>query len=190
MTHKTESRIACIGWGSLIGNPGCLKTLGQWNCDGPTLSVEFARESSDGRVTLVICPIAKPVPTRWILLNQHDVQEARLNLGLREYSKATPKWVNESIGFWDRGKAKQYGLESETIAAWGAAQELDGVVWTNLQYGFRASRGTMPSCDEVLSHLCSLEGAALDSARDYVRNAPVEVETAYRRQIAEQLGWG
>lgn len=190
MTEKAERRIACIGWGSLIGNPGCLVTLGTWTNDGPQLPVEFARESADGRITLVICPTATRVPTHWILLNQPDIQAAKENLGFREYAKATPEWISKSIGFWDREEATQYGMESETIAAWGAAQGLDGVVWTNLPCGFKASRGTMPSGEEVLGHLLRLDTAAQGKAEAYVRNAPAEVDTAYRREITAHFGWG
>jgi len=189
MTKKTERKIACIGWGSLIEHPGCLATLGTWVADGPRLPVEFARESNDGRITLVICPTVERVPTRWILLNQPDVQAAAENLGYREYAEATPKWISRSIGWWDREAAKQYGAESETIAAWATAQGLDGVVWTNLPCGFKASRGQMPSGDDVLMHLRGLDAAALEKAKDYVRAAPVEVDTAYRRRIAAHFGW-
>ncbi|MFL6959446.1 hypothetical protein ACJ7C5_16900 [Nocardiopsis yanglingensis] len=190
MTDKAELRIACIGWGSLIGTPGCLMTLGSWINDGPLLPVEFARESADGHITLVICPTAARVPTRWILLNQPDVQSAVRNLGYREYPKAAPKWISESIGFWDRESDTQYGMEADAIAAWGLAQGLDGVVWTNLPCGFKAGRGVLPSIDDVLAHLRRLDETALRKAENYVRNAPAEVDTIYRRQLVEHFGWG
>lgn len=189
MTGKKQRRIACIGWGSLIEHPGCLTTLGAWLADGPSLPVEFARESNDGRITLVICPQAARVPTRWVLLNQTDVLAAAENLGRREYAEATPKWISRSIGWWDHSTAEQYGAESDTIATWATERELDGVVWTNLPCGFKSSRGQMPSGEDVLTHLRSLDASALERAKDYVRTAPVEVDTAYRRQIAAHFGW-
>jgi hypothetical protein len=189
MTEKTQRRIACLGWGSLIERSGCLATLGAWLTDGPRLPVEFARESNDGRITLVICPPVARVPTQWILLNHTDVQAAAENLGRREYAEATPKWTTQSIGWWDREAAKHYGMESKTIAAWAAEHQLDGVVWTNLPCGFKGSRGRMPSGDEVLAHLRGLDAAALDKAKEYVRTAPAEVDTAYRRRIAAHFGW-
>ena len=153
------------------------------------MPVEFARESNDGRLTLVICPAVARVPTRWILLNQPDVQAAAENLGYREYAEASPKWISQSIGWWDREAAKHYGTESETIAAWATAQGLGGVVWTNLPCGFKVSRGQMPSGDDVLTHLRGLDEAALERAKNYVRTAPAEVDTVYRRQIAAHFGW-
>lgn len=49
-------RIVIPGWGSLIWNPGNLAMTGEWQPDGPMLPVEFARVSTDGRLTLVIAP--------------------------------------------------------------------------------------------------------------------------------------
>lgn len=40
-------KIVVLGWGSLIWNPGDLKINSEWQKDGPTLPIEFARVSSD-----------------------------------------------------------------------------------------------------------------------------------------------
>lgn len=48
-------KIACLGWGSLIWNPGDLKIKTEdWFSGGPILPIEFVRISTDKRVTLVI----------------------------------------------------------------------------------------------------------------------------------------
>ena len=49
--------IVCLGWGFLIWRPGDLP-VGDWRDDGPELKVEFVRESTDHRLTLVLDPDA------------------------------------------------------------------------------------------------------------------------------------
>lgn len=68
-------RIACLGWGSLIWNPKDLPIVNrnpeQWFTSGPVLPIEFARESRDKRITLVIIPEEKCksyVQTLWNIM--------------------------------------------------------------------------------------------------------------------------
>jgi len=53
--------IACIGWGRLIWDRRNLDADGRWRADGPTLPVKFARQSSEGRVTLVLVRGFEPI---------------------------------------------------------------------------------------------------------------------------------
>ena len=64
MPHKTLM-IGTVGWGSLIWDSRGLPTRGVWFDDGPLLPIEFARESSNGRITLVICDISYRVRACW-----------------------------------------------------------------------------------------------------------------------------
>lgn len=185
--------IACIGWGSLVWDPRTLPCAEEWRNDGPLLPVEFARESGDKpetrRITLVICDGAQPVPTCWTQLRADIIDDARKALAVREYERASRQWTEKYIGFCDLQTGAQSGREAATIAAWAAAAGLRGAVWTDLPCGFRDKRKTMPSMDEVIAYLSSLDGPARDGAEEYVRRAPAQVATRYRQQIVEALGW-
>lgn len=179
-------RIACLGWGSLTWNPGTLPVAGQWQPGGPLLPVEFARESSNGRITLVICDGVASVPTQWALLNVDDVQAAISALAERE---GIIKRVDTDIGLIDARTGRSYGACASEVESWSLAHGLAGVVWTNLPCGFRRSRSVMPSGEDVLAHLRGLDAKAQETAREYVERTPREVDTTYRRLIAESLGW-
>lgn len=188
MTETTHA-IACIGWGSLVHSPGSLPCNDDWRFDGPMLPVEFARESADGRITLVICPDAPRVQTCWIPLNVSSIEAGRHALGLREYPAAGAKWIQANIGFSNRSVGTSFGLEAGTISKWVEALGLKGAVWTNLPCKFNQVSGTLPSAEQVIDYLRSLQGGKRDAAEAYVRNAPAQIDTPYRRLIAQELGW-
>jgi hypothetical protein len=184
-------KIACIGWGSLIWKPESLPLAGEWREGGPALPVEFARQSENKRITLVICPNRSRVPTRWAELDVPDVITARRALGLREWDRApkNPRWIEENIGFWEQETGASHGMEAAAIAAWAGTKRLDGVVWTNLPAKFNGVIGTLPTADEVVESLRSLDGKRRDLAEEYVRRAPRELDTAYRKRIEQEFGW-
>ncbi len=76
--------IACLGWGSLIWDPRELPVLRTWFEDGPLLPIEFARESDDGRITLVLAEDQPLVRSRWALMNVADRAAAREAVRRRE----------------------------------------------------------------------------------------------------------
>jgi hypothetical protein len=189
MDDGNDKAIACIGWGSLVHSPGHLPIRGEWRYDGPFLPLEFARESGGKRITLVLCPGMPRVRTCWILLDVPGIEIAKQNLGLREYRDATPKWIRENIGYWDRATGTTFGLEAETIAAWAKELGLTGVVWTDLPCKFNHTNGVMPTAEQVIAYLRALDGEDRQKAEEYIRKAPAQIDTAYRRLIAQELDW-
>ena len=178
--------IACIGWGSLIWGRRNLDVDGRWRADGPALPVEFARQSSDRRITLVIVQGFASVPTLWSVFNTRDLAEARESLRQREgvpHSRA-----GDLIADWHRGE-NPVSEPAATISAWAAAKGLDAAVWTNLGSKFDGTDGRTPIETEVVAYLQALEGEVRAAAEEYVRRAPRQINTAYRRAIERVLGW-
>lgn len=92
--------IAILAWGSLIWQPKDLLFYTEfgWKEDGPILPIEFARISKDGRLTLVITENGTFVPTSYTLSKHETLDEAILNLAVREGSG------RRSIGSYDKTK--------------------------------------------------------------------------------------
>lgn len=153
---------------------------------GPLLSVEFARQSNNGRITLVLAQRSEPVPTLWSLFRTRDLAQARESLRVCEHIPR-PR-AADLIAHWRRGEDR--GSETDAIiSAWAANRELEAVVWTNLAPKFAGTDGRMPTETEVIAYLRALAGEARQRAEEYVRRAPRQIDTAYRRAIEITLGW-
>lgn len=179
-------KIACLGWGALIWDTGSLPIQGDWNTDGPLLPIEFARESEDGRITLVISPVETHVTTLWASMSTSDIITARQALAKRE--KIPDRYIQTSIGFWER-KGSSHGKCSEAIARWANQKNIDAVVWTNLTFGFKNRRDVMPTFEQVAEHLDSLDSEARSAAEKYVRKAPMQIDTPFRRNFQKLFCW-
>lgn len=176
-------RIACIGWGSLVWKPGVLHCAGPWQMGGPSLPIEFARTSQDGRLTMVLLDGAPLVPTRFVELSYATAEQAQEALAGREGSGV------ESIGLWP-GPEPKYPVGATAIAEWAAAGGFDAVVWTALRPKFRGVFEQVPeNADDVLSYLRELDEETMARAREYVSKAPPELRTPYRAVIEAELGW-
>lgn len=179
-------KIACLGWGSLIWNPGNLQVKKQWCTDGPVLPVEFARQSNNGRLTLVITPEAIPVPTLWSLMTTKDLDIARESL--REREGIGPKSAGRFIGLVVAGLPAPADAVSQSVASWMYEQQLDAVLWTHLPPKFNGRR-IAPTVTEALHYLSTLEGEQASAAVEYIRRAPAQIATRYRTAIEAELGW-
>jgi hypothetical protein len=177
--------IVCLGWGSLIWCQKALPVRGEWQIDGPLLPIEFARESQDKRITLVVCNGVPPSRSLWVELNVPSLGLAKEVLAKREGVK--PENIRHSIGCWSPDASSNHPCREE-IGLWAASRGLEGVVWTALKPRIREEYRT-PTEQEVVSHLAGLAGAKRDWSEEYIRLAPRQIITPYRTAIEQALGW-
>jgi hypothetical protein len=180
-------KIAILGWGSLIWDPGQLPYKGSWLTGGPQLQIEFSRVSNDGRLTLVIdLNDGESVPTRYVKSTRTTLAEAIDDLRAREGSPAS------MIGFVDlfnntRSKT-QYPLHADVfddVADWCKNATFDAVVWTALPPNFQDKIGQTFSVNNAITYLQGLQQPSQQTALDYIKNAPTEVDTPVRRKVTE-----
>ncbi len=179
--------IACLAWGSLVWDPRELPVRGTWFSDGPFLPIEFARESDDGRITLVVVPETFPlVRSLWATLSVGTLGEAREALRKREC--VLEKNAAAHIGHWERGQAGERTGIGLRIEQWALGLGLDAAVWTSLPPKF-ANAENLPTAEDVVQHLQNLPHEKRKNAERYVRMTPRQIDTEYRRAIERELGW-
>jgi len=181
-----------LGWGSLIWQPanchGELKVEAPWHEDGPDLPVEFARISSDGRLTLVLLPgHPHALPVLWARSCFGDALEAAANLAERE----TGAPLRTIHGVCANGRtlgAPEAGIVT-TVRAWMAQRPLDAVIWTGLTPGSRWTElgwaGFTP--DAAVAYVSGLRGGTRRRAEDYLRRAPAQIDTPLRGRLLAAL---
>ncbi len=178
-SRSAEPVIACLGWGSLVWDPRDLPIRRGWFADGPLVKVEFLRQSRGGRITLVLDSSASPVRSLWAVLDTADLDVAKEALRSREGCKSA------DIGTWSRGSGEPQNIAA--LPRWAVARRIDAVVWTALPAKF--ARGGAPTSDQVVDYLRALSGDERVAAEAYVRRAPKQIDTPYRRRIEVELGW-
>ncbi|WP_326891535.1 hypothetical protein U8Q06_09985 [Rhizobium beringeri] len=163
-------------------NPGELPLRSEWFEDGPSIRVEFVRQSGKehGRITLVILPTADVVTSLWAEMDCDDPEAAKELLRLRE-----GKPHRHHIGLWRAGRPEPGSLPG--LSDWAAAQDIDAVIWTDLPPKFQGEEGRIPSVEEVIAYLQELPTDPRATAIEYIRGAPTQIDTAYRRELGRLL---
>ena len=188
------TRVAILGWGSLLWNPGTLRSERRWRSDGPWLPVEFARISNlkekNGRppyLSLVIFPHAGLVRTYWDVSLVGEIAEACLDLKSREGCGI------EHIAYLTRDDAAWSSTTpglGERIRDWldRKKNDVDAVIWTNLAW--KLPGVATFTVEEGMRWLRVLREAKKDNAaEEYIRRAPPQTDTCLRRQAKEEFGW-
>ena len=206
-------KIVCLGWGSLVwrldglpverfsgpsrppwarGAKDC-EDIGDWQCDGPTVRVEFMRRSSKDRVTLVLHEQGTPVTSFWARMTVHVREKAKEYLAVREGTRCRPRsnptpTPTAGIDHWSSGEPDPKKIPS--LGSWAASRDIDHVIWTALESKFEGFKdGEAPPVERVVNYLKELSEKGKDkAARDYVRYTPPQINTAYRQRIVDCLG--
>lgn len=176
--------IACLAWGSLVWDPRGLPVQGRWFDDGPLVRVEFARESSDRRLTLVIVPTGPEVRSLWAPFTVSTAADARDALAKRE---GVEKNLDKHIGVWSSMEPND--SDPPSISAWARGLRLDAVVWAALPPRFEGKDGRLPTEEEAVAYLRRLPREARRHAERYIRRTPRQIDTPYRRRFEHEFGW-
>jgi hypothetical protein len=174
-------RIACLAWGSLVWNPGDLQIGSSWFDDGPLIPVEFARQSGGHRITLVIGRDFQPVTSLWAWMRTASLSLAIEDLRAREGT------VAKRIGVWEIGLHSPELIPD--LSNWAENKGADAVIWTALPPKFQDVDNRVPTIEEVITYLHSLDLEKKKIAEEYIRNAPKQIETRYRKQMEMHFGW-
>jgi len=175
-------RIAIIGWGSLVWAPDDLAIKYPFQPTDLCLNLEFARRSSDGRLTLVLDPeIGVSCQVHATCYDGDNLNEAIRNLRLREGVR-TKEWIGFVNLKSGARRTEAFDFDPENglaIEAWGRRHNCDAVIWTALRSNF--PRPYTP--DAAIRHLQALWPHELHKALDYVRNTPPQLKTPVRSAI-------
>lgn len=107
---------------------------------------------------------------------------------LRKRERIVKKNMETQIGYWERGQTGERSITELRIERWALNLNLEAVVWTNLAPKFH-EQDRVPSLEDVVAHLNELPHEKRRNAERYIRMAPRQIDTNYRRVIERDLGW-
>lgn len=179
------SKIAVLGWGSLIWNPRNLSISSKWFKDGPHIPIEFARISNDDRLTVVVYPDAKRIRVLWAYMDYRRLEDAIKNLIKREET------IRKYIGYvdisTDKYRSNVVPEITTYITEWANKKNIDAVIWTDLYSNFEKVTGAKFNEENVIKYLKNLKPNAKKKATEYVKRAPFQIQTELRKIIEECL---
>ena len=184
------SRIAIIGWGSLIWDLEILtpRTSGAWQmAAGPKLPMEFSRVSPKRKLGLAVCldpVVGVPCQTHVIRSTRLDIAAAIEDLRARE--RAPEGLIGAYHADFQHGRMPEV---VSLVRAWCEAEGWDGAVWTDLEPNFAAHTGRGFSMEAGIAYLKTLRGESLEEAYNYIQNAPAQTATPLRAALAEDCWW-
>jgi hypothetical protein len=147
--------IAIIGWGSLIWSPGSLRLKSKWHADGPFLPIEFARISSDGRLTLVIHPESSEVQTYWAVSAYDTINDAREDLRKREAASSISAIHCVQLA---GTKAEIDARTESSMLSWLRNHTaVEAAVLTGLNSNWTKLRGQRFTVDDAMRYLSELK---------------------------------
>ena len=181
------SRIAILGWGSLIKQPKRLPLQGGWKSDGPVLKIEFSRISNDGRLTLVIDPLGSEIKTYHARSARTELDDAICDLMIRERTS------KENIGICSKNKeqncSKNHPNILPVVQSWlDQRDDIDALIWTDLESNYRKKRKVDFVESDALAYLDNLSPICRAHARDYIIQAPEQTQTKFRKHL-QSKGW-
>jgi hypothetical protein len=173
-------KIACIGWGSLIWEPNELGINSEWYIDGPLLPIEFARQSTDGRITLVIEEKSIPVRTLWCYMTASNLNEAIESLRKRE--KTNLNYIHFQT-LDSEPKNKIHAI----VFDWLREKKIECAIWTGLPPKFNDVNNIKPTLNELLNYLEKADTEILVKCSEYILKAPRQINTKYRKDLEYKL---
>ena len=103
---------------------------------------------------------------------------------LRSRENILKKAVSK-IGHWSIGEELPGYITD--LLEWVRSRGIESVIWTALGPKFNKKDGEVPTADQAVQYLRSLSGSVKDEAEKYVRNAPPQIDTDYRRRFEAEL---
>jgi hypothetical protein len=117
-------------------------------------------------------------------MSVRTVDEARQSLGDRECVPAKNRLRH--IAAWSGNPSAD--PVHQDIATWASNLGLTAVVWTALPPRYKEEE-RCPTEDEAVEYLRQLTGESRRRAERYIRMAPPQVDTPYRRRFEIEFGW-